>query len=47
VLGAGDQLFGETKSELPMRLISTRMIDDLVYLTYEVVRDAWLAAPSK
>jgi len=34
VLGAGERLFGETKDQLPMRLIATRTIGDLAYLTY-------------
>jgi dihydrofolate reductase len=35
VLGAGERLFGETSDELPMRLVDTRTVDDLAYLTYE------------
>jgi dihydrofolate reductase len=35
VLGAGERLFGETSDELPMRLVETRTVDDLAYLTYE------------
>jgi dihydrofolate reductase len=35
VLGAGERLFGETGDELPMRLVETRTVDDLAYLTYQ------------
>ncbi len=37
VLGAGERLFGETSNEKPMRLVDTRTVDDLAYLTYERV----------
>jgi dihydrofolate reductase len=40
VLGAGERLFGETSDQRPVRLIETRTVDDLAYLTYEVVREA-------
>jgi dihydrofolate reductase len=40
VLGAGERLFGETTDQRPVRLVETRMVDDLAYLTYEVVREA-------
>lgn len=40
VLGAGERLFGETSGKKPMRLVSTRAVDDLALLTYETVRDA-------
>ncbi len=40
VLGAGERLFGETSGRKPMRLVSTRTVDDLALLTYETVRDA-------
>src|SRR5881409_881286 len=40
VLGAGERLFGDTSDETPARLIETRTVDDLAYLTYEVVREA-------
>jgi dihydrofolate reductase len=40
VLGAGERLFGETSDQRPMRLVETRTVDDLAYLTYEVVREA-------
>ena len=40
VLGAGERLFGETSDQWPVRLIETRTVDDLAYLTYKVVRDA-------
>jgi dihydrofolate reductase len=40
VLGAGERLFGETSDKKPMRLVDTRTVgDDVVFLTYEVVRD--------
>src|SRR5436190_5759378 len=38
VLGAGERLFGETSEQRPVRLLETRTVDDLAYLTYEVVR---------
>ena len=37
VLGAGERLFGETSDQRPVRLIETRTVDDLAYLTYESV----------
>jgi len=40
VLGAGERLFGETSDQTPVRLAETRTVDDLAYLTYEVVRAA-------
>jgi dihydrofolate reductase len=41
VLGAGERLFGETSGKKPMRLVDTQTVgDDLVFLTYEPVRDA-------
>src|SRR5438309_4358607 len=40
VLGAGERLFGESSDRKPMRLISTRTVDDLALLTYETARDA-------
>jgi len=41
VLGAGERLFGETSDKKPMRLINTRTLgDDLVFLTYQLVREA-------
>ncbi len=40
VLGAGERLFGETSEQRPVRLVETRTVDDLAYLTYEVVRQA-------
>src|SRR6476659_5805447 len=39
VLGAGERLFGETSDQRPVRLLETRTVDDLAYLTYEVVRN--------
>jgi dihydrofolate reductase len=39
VLGAGEHLFGETSDQRPVRLVETRTVDDLAYLTYEVVRN--------
>ena len=35
VLGSGERLFGQTSHQRPMRLIETRKVDDLAYLTYE------------
>ena len=40
VLGAGERLFGETTDKKPVRLVSTRTVDDLALLIYEPVRDA-------
>jgi dihydrofolate reductase len=40
VLGTGNRLFGETSDKKSMRLLDTRSVDDLAYLTYEVVRAA-------
>jgi dihydrofolate reductase len=40
VLGAGEGLFGETSDQRPVRLVETRTVDDLAYLTYEVDRAA-------
>jgi dihydrofolate reductase len=40
VLGAGERLFGEMSDQRRMRLVETRTVDDLAYLTYEVVREA-------
>jgi dihydrofolate reductase len=42
VLGAGERLFGETSDQRPVRLVETRVVADLAYLTYEVVRDVQL-----
>ena len=39
-LGAGERLFGETSDQRPVRLVETRTVADLAYLTYEVVRAA-------
>ena len=36
VLGAGERLFGETSDQRPVRLVETRTVDDLAYLTYRV-----------
>ena len=42
VLGAGERLFGETSGKKPLRLVDTRTVgDDLAFLTYERVRDAY------
>jgi dihydrofolate reductase len=38
VLGAGKRLFGVTSDKKGMRLLDTRTVDDLAYITYEVVR---------
>src|SRR5438445_1440940 len=40
VLGAGERPFGEISGKKPMRLVSTRTVDDLALLTYETVREA-------
>jgi dihydrofolate reductase len=41
VLGVGDRLFGETSDKKSIRPLNTRIVgDSLVYLTYELVRDA-------
>ncbi len=41
VLGAGERLFGETSDKKSIRPLYARTVgDSLVYLTYEVVRDA-------
>ena len=40
VIGAGERLFGETSGKKPMRLVSTRTVDDLALLIYETVEDA-------
>ena len=40
VLGVGNRLFGETSDKKSMHLLGTRTVDDLAYLTYEVVRAA-------
>ena len=37
VLGAGTRLFGKTSKTKSMRLLDARTVDDLAYLTYEVV----------
>ena len=40
VLGAGERLFGETGGKKPMRLVDSKTIGGLAFLTYEFVRDA-------
>jgi dihydrofolate reductase len=40
VLGAGNRLFGETSDKKSVRLLDTRIVDDLAYLTYQVVQAA-------
>jgi dihydrofolate reductase len=40
VLGAGERLFGEASNQRPVRLVETRTVDDLAYLTYEVIQEA-------
>jgi len=41
VVGAGERLFGETSGTRPFRLADSRTVGDgLVYVSYEVVRDA-------
>ena len=36
--GAGNRLFGETSDTQSVRLLDTRTVDDLAYLTYEVIQ---------
>jgi hypothetical protein len=38
VLGAGERLFGDTSEQRSLRLVETRTVDDLAYLTYDTVR---------
>jgi dihydrofolate reductase len=38
VLGAGERLFGETNDQRPVRLVETRAVDDLAYVSYAFVR---------
>jgi dihydrofolate reductase len=41
VLGAGERLFGPTSAKKPMRLLNTQIVeDDVLFLTYQAVRDA-------
>jgi dihydrofolate reductase len=40
VLGAGERLFGQTSDKKALRLVGTRTVDDLAYLTYQPARDA-------
>ena len=41
VLGAGERLFGPTTAKKPMRLLNTQIVeDDVLFLTYQAVRDA-------
>jgi dihydrofolate reductase len=40
VVGAGERLFGKTSDKKPMRLVETRTVGELAFLTYEPVRDA-------
>jgi dihydrofolate reductase len=41
VLGTGKRLFGDTTDKKPIRLVDSRTVGNgLVFLTYEVVRDA-------
>jgi len=41
VLGAGERLFGETSDKKSIRPLHARTVgDSLVYLTYEMVREA-------
>jgi dihydrofolate reductase len=41
VLGAGERLSGEASDKTPLRLLGARTVGDgLVYLTYEIVREA-------
>ena len=38
-LGAGERLFGETSQPKPMRLVDTRVGDDVAFLVYEPARE--------
>ncbi len=38
VLGAGERLFGDACEQKPMRLVDAQTVDDLVRITYDVVR---------
>ena len=40
VLGAGERLFGETSDKKPMRLVNTKTIGGLLFVTYQLVRNA-------
>ncbi len=41
VVGAGERLFGETSGNKPFRLAGSQIVGDgLVFVTYEIVRDA-------
>jgi len=40
VLGAGERLFSEATDQRPVRLVETRTVDDLAYLTYKAIREA-------
>ena len=41
VVGAGERLFGETSGNKPFRLIGSQTVGDgLVFVTYEIIRDA-------
>ena len=40
VLGAGERLFGEASDQKAVRLVETRTVGDLAYLTYEPVQEA-------
>src|SRR3989440_11439411 len=40
VLGAGARLFDERSGKKSVRLLDTRSVDDLAYVTYEIVRAA-------
>ena len=40
VLGAGERLFGETSGKKAMRLVGSKTIGGLAFLTYEFIRDA-------
>jgi len=43
VLGAGERLFGETSDKKPLHLLDTRTVGaGLAFITYELVREAWL-----
>jgi dihydrofolate reductase len=39
VLGAGRRMFGETSDKKLMRLVRNETVDDLAFLTYELIQD--------
>ena len=46
VLGAGERLFGDTSDKKSIRPLNARTVGDrLIYLTYELPRDAYRSPP--